>query len=149
MILCLNGNSCWCVFGSASTLKEQFDDEKVALQQSIHKNGALIAEKEQLVQNLKSEVGIKHAGALKNSSRVFDSPVMRAFACCNLKKVCFPAQLAKLHGEGASVRSLQGAVEALEQDKAVLQERALRLEKELAAAKNTLNVPSGKPWRPW
>lgn len=87
MILCLNGNSCWCVFGSASTLKEQFDDEKVALQQSIHKNGALIAEKEQLVQNLKSEVGIKHAGALKNSSRVFDSPVMRDFACCNLKSV--------------------------------------------------------------
>lgn len=65
MILGLNGNSCWCVFGSASTLKGQFDEEKATLQQSIHKNGALIAEKEQLVQNLESEVGIKHVGALK------------------------------------------------------------------------------------
>lgn len=47
------------VFGSASTLREQFDAEKAALQQSIHKNSALITEKEQLVQNLRSEVGIK------------------------------------------------------------------------------------------
>lgn len=77
------------------------------------------------------------------SSRVFvsDGPVMR--------DVRFPPQLAKLHGEGASVRTLQGAVEALERDKAVLEERALRLEKDLAAAKNALNLPSGKPRRAW
>lgn len=93
----------------------------------------------------------KYDADTNRSSRVFvfDSPVLRDFACCNLKKVrfFFPSQLAKLHGEGASVRTLQGAVEALERDKAALEERTLRLEKELAAAKNTLNLPSGKPWR--
>lgn len=56
----------------------------------------------------------------------------------------FSSQLAELHSEGASVRSLQGAVQALEQDKAALEERAQRLEKELAAAKNAIILPSGK-----
>lgn len=51
---------CVLIFGSASTLREQFNDEKAALQQSMGKNSALIAEKEQLVQTLRSEVGIKH-----------------------------------------------------------------------------------------
>lgn len=56
----------------------------------------------------------------------------------------FSSQLAELHSEGASVRSLQDALQALEQDKVALEERAERLEKELAAAKNTLILPSGK-----
>lgn len=56
----------------------------------------------------------------------------------------FSSQLAELHSDGASVRSLQDAVRALERDKAALEERAERLEKELAAAKNTLILPSGK-----
>lgn len=56
-----------------------------------------------------------------------------------------PSQLAELQSEGASVRSLQGELRALEQDKANLEERAQRLEKELAAAKNAINLPSGKP----
>lgn len=56
----------------------------------------------------------------------------------------FSSQLAELHSEGASVRSLQDALQALEQDKAALEERAERLEKELAAAKSTLTLPSGK-----
>lgn len=43
-------------WNSESTLKEQLDKEKAALQQSIHKNGALISEKDQQVENLKSEV---------------------------------------------------------------------------------------------
>lgn len=48
----------YCVFDSESTLKEQFDKEKAALQQSIHKNSALISEKDQQVENLRSEVRI-------------------------------------------------------------------------------------------
>uniref|UniRef100_H3DEG4 CAP-Gly domain containing linker protein 1 n=1 Tax=Tetraodon nigroviridis TaxID=99883 RepID=H3DEG4_TETNG len=91
---------------SASTFREQSDGEKAALQQSMRKNSALIAEKEQLVQKLRSEV-------------------------------------AELHSRGAAVPSLQGAVQALEQDKKELEERAQRLEEELAAAKNTLSLPSG------
>lgn len=51
---------CVLIFCSASTLREQFNDEKAALQQSMGKNSALIAEKEQLVQTLRSEVGLKH-----------------------------------------------------------------------------------------
>lgn len=43
-------------FDSESTLKEQFDKEKATLQQSIHKNSALISEKDQQVENLRSEV---------------------------------------------------------------------------------------------
>lgn len=46
------------VFDSESTLKEQLDKEKDALQQSIHKNSALISEKDKQVQNLRSEVRI-------------------------------------------------------------------------------------------
>lgn len=50
---------CWyCIFNSESTLKEQLDKEKAALQQSIHKNSALISEKDQQVENLRSEVRI-------------------------------------------------------------------------------------------
>lgn len=48
-----------CVFDSESTLKEQFDKEKATLQQSIHKNSALISEKDQQVENLRSEVRLK------------------------------------------------------------------------------------------
>lgn len=43
-------------WNSESALKEQLDKEKAALQQSIHKNSALISEKDQQVENLKSEV---------------------------------------------------------------------------------------------
>ncbi|XP_037536957.1 CAP-Gly domain-containing linker protein 1 isoform X3 [Nematolebias whitei] len=41
---------------SESTLKEQSDKEKATLQQSIYKTSALISEKEQQVENLKSEL---------------------------------------------------------------------------------------------
>lgn len=43
---------------SESTLKEQFNQEKSNLLQSIHKNSALNSEKDLLVENLKSEVGV-------------------------------------------------------------------------------------------
>ncbi|KAM9392460.1 CAP-Gly domain-containing linker protein 1 isoform 2-T3 [Pholidichthys leucotaenia] len=43
---------------SESTLKDQLDKEKAALQQSIHKNSALISEKDQQVENLKSELAV-------------------------------------------------------------------------------------------
>lgn len=48
----------YCVFDSENTLKEQLEKEKAALQQSIHKNSALISEKDQQVENLRSEVRI-------------------------------------------------------------------------------------------
>uniref|UniRef100_A0A8C2X9S7 CAP-Gly domain containing linker protein 1 n=1 Tax=Cyclopterus lumpus TaxID=8103 RepID=A0A8C2X9S7_CYCLU len=48
---------------SESTLKEQFDKEKAVLQHSIHKNSALISEKDQQVENLRSElVGLRGEG---------------------------------------------------------------------------------------
>lgn len=125
---------CVLIFGSASTLREQFNDEKTALQQSIGKNSALIAEKEQLVQTLRSEVGIKHTLA---------QSLIQRFHFLRRKCVFF-SQLAELRSEDASVRSLQGAVEALEQDKKYLEERTQSLEKELAGANNTINLPSGK-----
>lgn len=50
--------SWYFVFDSESTLKEQLDKEKAALQQSVRKNSALISEKDQQVENLKSEVRI-------------------------------------------------------------------------------------------
>lgn len=46
------------VFDSESNLKEQLDKEKDAIQQSIHKNSALITEKDEQIQNLRSEVRI-------------------------------------------------------------------------------------------
>lgn len=76
----LSVDSHWCVFGSTSTLKEQFDGERAALQRSIHKNSALTAEKEQLVQNLRSEVGTSRITAVAAAG----------FLRRNLKKVCFP-----------------------------------------------------------
>ncbi|XP_041792248.1 CAP-Gly domain-containing linker protein 1 isoform X2 [Chelmon rostratus] len=91
---------------SESTLKEQYEKEKATLQQSIHKNSALISEKDQQVENLKSE-------------------------------------LAVLHGESASVQTLQGTIQALERDKADLLERVQRLEKDLAAGPDTINKSSG------
>ncbi|XP_056274355.1 CAP-Gly domain-containing linker protein 1 isoform X2 [Pseudoliparis swirei] len=48
---------------SASTLKEQFDKEKAVLQHAIQKNSALISEKDQQVENLKTElVGLRGEG---------------------------------------------------------------------------------------
>ncbi|XP_068460998.1 CAP-Gly domain-containing linker protein 1 isoform X4 [Clinocottus analis] len=48
---------------SENTLKEQFDKEKAVLQQSIHKNSALISEKDEQVENLRSElVGLRGEG---------------------------------------------------------------------------------------
>ncbi|XP_062418124.1 CAP-Gly domain-containing linker protein 1 isoform X4 [Pungitius pungitius] len=81
---------------SESTLKEQFDKEKSVLQKSIHKNSALISEKDQQVENLRSELVV-------------------------------------LRGESDSVKRLEGTVEALERDKADLQDRVQRLEKDLPA----------------
>ncbi|XP_060894922.1 CAP-Gly domain-containing linker protein 1 isoform X6 [Labrus mixtus] len=91
---------------SESTLKEKFDKEKGALQQSINKNSALVSEKDQQVENLKSE-------------------------------------LAVLRGESASVKTLQGTMQALEQDKANLQERVQRLEKDLKSGPENTNKSSG------
>ncbi|XP_031712144.1 CAP-Gly domain-containing linker protein 1 isoform X5 [Anarrhichthys ocellatus] len=93
---------------SGSTLKEQFDKEKAVLQQSIHKNSALISEKDQQVENLRSE-------------------------------------LVGLRGESDSVKTLQGTIQALERDKANLQDRVQRLEKDLAAGPDTFNKSSGDP----
>uniref|UniRef100_UPI0037E7F1D5 CAP-Gly domain-containing linker protein 1 isoform X4 n=1 Tax=Semicossyphus pulcher TaxID=241346 RepID=UPI0037E7F1D5 len=91
---------------SESTLKEQFDKEKAALQQSIHKNSALVSEKDQQVENLRSE-------------------------------------LAVLRGESASVKTLQGTIQSLERDKTNLQERVQRLEKDLDAGPDNINISSG------
>lgn len=44
------------LFNSESTWKEQSNKEKAALQQSIHEISALILEKDQQLENLKSEV---------------------------------------------------------------------------------------------
>ncbi|XP_074493969.1 CAP-Gly domain-containing linker protein 1 isoform X7 [Sebastes fasciatus] len=89
-----------------STLKEQFEKEKAALQKSIHKNSALISEKDQQVENLRSE-------------------------------------LVGLRGESASVKTLEGTIHSLERDKANLQDRVQRLERNLAAGPNTINESSG------
>lgn len=48
-----------------------------------------------------------------------------------------------LRGESASVKTLQGTIQALEKDKANLQERVQRLEDGLAAGSETTK-PSGK-----
>lgn len=53
------------------------------------------------------------------------------------------SQLAVLHGESVSVRTLQGTIQALEQEKANLQDRVQRLEKDLAAGPETVKA-SGK-----
>ncbi|XP_055367632.1 CAP-Gly domain-containing linker protein 1 isoform X4 [Betta splendens] len=86
---------------SENTLKEQLEKEKAALQQSIHKNSALISEKDQQVESLRSE-------------------------------------LAVLHRESISVKTLQGTIEALEKEKVNLQARVQRLEKDLAAGPETV-----------
>lgn len=57
-ILYIVSLSLCCVFDSESTLKGQLDKEKAALQQSIHKNSALISEKDRQMENLKGEVRI-------------------------------------------------------------------------------------------
>lgn len=44
---------------SESTLKKQVDKEQTTLQQSIHKNSALISEKDLQLENLRSEVRIQ------------------------------------------------------------------------------------------
>lgn len=49
-----------------------------------------------------------------------------------------------LRSESGSVKTLQGTVQALEQDKANLLERVQSLEKDLAAGPNTINKSSGK-----
>ncbi|KAI4820029.1 hypothetical protein KUCAC02_028023 [Chaenocephalus aceratus] len=91
---------------SESTSKEQHEKEKATLQKSINKNSALISEKDQQVETLKSELG-------------------------------------SLRGESASVKTLQGTIEALERDKTKLQDRVQRLEKDRAAGPESINRSSG------
>ncbi|KAL3063288.1 hypothetical protein OYC64_002960 [Pagothenia borchgrevinki] len=91
---------------SESTSKEQHEKEKATLQKSINKNSALISEKDQQVETLKSELGA-------------------------------------LRGESASVKTLQGTIEALERDKTKLQDRVQRLEKDRAAGPESINRSSG------
>ncbi|XP_062273009.1 CAP-Gly domain-containing linker protein 1 isoform X3 [Scomber scombrus] len=91
---------------SESTLKEQLDKEKAALQQSIHKNSALISEKDQEVENMRSE-------------------------------------LTALREKNASAMTLQGTIQALEQDKAHLQERLQKLEKDHAAGPDAISKSLG------
>lgn len=54
-----------------------------------------------------------------------------------------PTQLTALRGESASVKTLQGTIRALEEDKANLQDHVKRLEKDLAAGPEAINRPSG------
>lgn len=61
-----------------------------------------------------------------------------------LNSMGWSSQLAVLRGESASVKTLQGTIQALEHDKANLQERVQRLEKDLAAGPDTINKSSGK-----
>lgn len=46
----------FCGFGSESTSKAQWEKEKAALQQSLHTNSALLSDKEQQVEGLRSQV---------------------------------------------------------------------------------------------
>nr|XP_040051431.1 CAP-Gly domain-containing linker protein 1 isoform X6 [Gasterosteus aculeatus aculeatus] len=85
--------------------EEQFDKEKTVFQQSIHKNSALISEKDQQVESLRSE-------------------------------------LVGLRGDSDSVKTLQGTIQALERDRANLQERVQRLEKDLPAGSDAINKAS-------
>jgi len=62
---------------------------------------------------------------------------------CNHKDGLISLQLSVLRGESASVKMLQSTTQALEQDKANLQERVQRLEKELAAGGDGINKSSG------
>ncbi|MEQ2259301.1 hypothetical protein XENORESO_009564 [Xenotaenia resolanae] len=91
---------------SEITLKEQLSREKAALQLSIHKNSALVAERDQQVETLKSE-------------------------------------LVTVREESASIKMLQNTVQALEQDKANLQDLVKRLEKDLRARPDNINQTSG------
>lgn len=60
--------------------------------------------------------------------------------------LCFliSSQLTVLRGESASVKTLQDMIQALEHDKTHLQERVQRLEKDLAAGPDAINISSGK-----
>ncbi|XP_054904718.1 CAP-Gly domain-containing linker protein 1 isoform X2 [Poeciliopsis prolifica] len=90
---------------SENALKEQLSREKAALQQSIHKNSALVAEKDQQVEKLKGE-------------------------------------LVAVREDSASIKTLQNTIETLEQDKANLQDRVKKLEKDLAIRPD-INLTSG------
>lgn len=62
---------------------------------------------------------------------------------CNTEYIeLSPSQLTVLRSESASVQTLRGTVEALEQEKAKLQERVQRLEKDRAQGPN-VNTSSG------
>uniref|UniRef100_A0A1A7YN51 CAP-GLY domain containing linker protein 1a n=1 Tax=Iconisemion striatum TaxID=60296 RepID=A0A1A7YN51_9TELE len=53
------------------------------------------------------------------------------------------SELAAVHEESASSKTLQSTIQTLEQDKANLQERVRRLEKDLAAGPDNINKSSG------
>lgn len=56
----------------------------------------------------------------------------------------FSSQLVGLRGDSDSVKTLQGTIQALERDRANLQERVQRLEKDLPAGSDAINKASGK-----
>ncbi|XP_061881781.1 CAP-Gly domain-containing linker protein 1 isoform X5 [Entelurus aequoreus] len=82
---------------SESTLKKKMDKQKAEFQKSALKNSALMSEKEEQMEAVKTE-------------------------------------LAALRGKSASANTLQGVIEALEQDKAQLKERVERLEQQQAGS---------------
>uniref|UniRef100_A0A1A7W9X1 CAP-GLY domain containing linker protein 1a n=1 Tax=Iconisemion striatum TaxID=60296 RepID=A0A1A7W9X1_9TELE len=119
---------------SESTLKEKLSEEQAAFQQSLHKNSALISKKEQQVENLKSEQAAFQQSLHKNSALISKKEQQVE----NLK-----SELAAVHEESASSKTLQSTIQTLEQDKANLQERVRRLEKDLAAGPDNINKSSG------
>lgn len=59
----------------------------------------------------------------------------------------FSSKLAAVREESASVKKLQSTIQALEQDKAFLQEQIQRLERDLTAGPDDVNKASGNTGR--
>ncbi|TNM89651.1 hypothetical protein fugu_003885 [Takifugu bimaculatus] len=111
---------------STSTLKEQFDGEKAALQRSVHKNSALTAEKEQLVQNLRSELaGLHSEGASVRS-------LQEAVQALEQDKAALEERAQRLEKELAAAKNAlilpsgDAAVDQLREDKETAENEAAK-----------------------
>ena len=62
---------------------------------------------------------------------------------CSEQHVLLSSQLTALRGESVSAKTLQGTIQALEREKANLQEHVQRLEQDLAAGPENITSSSG------
>uniref|UniRef100_A0A668AGI3 CAP-Gly domain containing linker protein 1 n=1 Tax=Myripristis murdjan TaxID=586833 RepID=A0A668AGI3_9TELE len=126
---------------SAATLeKKNLEDANVELQNQVNVTKKDLESSSTLKKELDKEKANLQQSIHKNSALISEKDQELE----NLKMwLFFPAQLAALHMESATVKTLQSTIQSLEQDKVQLQECVQSLKKDLTGGPDTTSKSPG------